>query len=52
MIKVYVRAIMAHKKTVKDVPEYWREQVKAEFDAMLADGKITQEEYDEYLGNE
>ena len=50
MVKVYVRAILAHKKTVADVPEYWQEQVKAVFDQMLADGEITQEQYDEYMG--
>ncbi len=32
MVKIYVRRIQAGLMTLEDVPEYWREKVKAELE--------------------
>lgn len=36
MAKVYYRQVKAGKRTIDEVPEYWREQVRA---LLAADGK-------------
>lgn len=54
MVKIYVRSIIAGKLTVNGdpgVPEYWKADVIAVFDEKLENGEITQDQYDQYMGN-
>ena len=52
MVKIYVKQIVAGKMIVPDVPDKWRDEVKAVFDAMLVDGEITQEQWNKYMGKD
>lgn len=49
MVNLYVKKIMAGTYSFSKVPNTWKAQVKAVFDQKLADGLITQEQYDQYI---
>lgn len=49
MVKIYVRSIIAGKITIKDIPDYWKEQVKVILDKKLENNEITQENYNNYI---
>ena len=50
MAKIYYRSIYAGTKTIEDVPSRWVNDVKALFRADVASGKITEERYEELVG--
>ena len=52
MVKIYKRRILAEIMTVADVPSLWYVSVKKIFDDMYANGEITEEQYNKYMGIE
>ena len=50
MAKIYYRSIIGGTKTIADVPDRWVDQVKELFKADYDSGKITEEQYRQYLG--
>ena len=45
--RIWANRLLGHTKTWAEVPDKRKVEVKAELQARLADGRITQAEYDE-----
>ena len=50
MVNFYVFRIKNDLKKYADVPDLWKSKVLAEFKRQVADGEITKEEFERYIG--
>lgn len=50
MVKLYVMKIKDDTFKYRNVPYLWKSKVLAEFKRQVADGEITEEEFERYTG--